>query len=311
MQYDITALGEILIDFTPAGQDAAGDLVFARKAGGAPVNLLATVAKYGGKTAFIGKVGQDMFGQFLRKTLKSAGIAEEGLITDAVHNTTLAFVALGPNGDRDFSFYRNFGADVFLNKEDVSAEIIRQSKIFHFGSLSLTTEPVRSATEYALGVAKKAGCLITYDPNYRAPLGPSETAAVQAMKLHLNKVDILKIAQEELLLLFGQNKETAVKAAFSHGVKMVLVTNGAKGAALYTQSFHIELPAERVCTVDTTGAGDIFFGAFLSEWLKNSCTLNSITPEKAGQYLKKAIYIAGQSTTKHGAIAAIPTVTEE
>ena len=153
MKYDITALGEILIDFTPSGRDSAGDLIFARKAGGAPVNLLATVSKFGGKTAFIGKVGNDMFGSFLRETLKNAGVSDEGLITDNLHNTTLAFVALNSEGDRDFSFYRNFGADVFLEKEDINADIIRNSRIFHFGSLSLTAEPVRSTTEYALDIA--------------------------------------------------------------------------------------------------------------------------------------------------------------
>ena len=181
MKYDITALGEILIDFTPSGKDSAGDLIFARKAGGAPVNLLATVSKFGGKTAFIGKVGNDMFGSFLRETLKNAGVSDDGLITDNLHS----------DGDRDFSFYRNFGADVFLEKEDIKADIIRNSQIFHFGSLSLTAEPARSTTEYALDIAKKAGCTVTYDPNYREPLWKDKATAIEKMKLHLDKVDIL------------------------------------------------------------------------------------------------------------------------
>ena len=308
MKYDITALGEILIDFTPSGLDSADDLIFARKAGGAPVNLLATVSKFGGKTAFIGKVGNDMFGSFLRETLKNAGVSDEGLITDNLHNTTLAFVALNNDGDRDFSFYRNFGADVFLEKEDIKADIIKNSQIFHFGSLSLTSEPARSTTEYALDIAKKAGCTVTYDPNYREPLWEDKATAIKMMKLHLDKVDILKIAKDELLMLFGGNEESAVKAAFSYGVKIILVTDGAKGAALHMKNAHIVLPAEKVNTIDTTGAGDIFFGTFLSEWINNKSTAYNITPETAEKYLKKAIYVAGKSTEKHGAIAALKEI---
>ncbi len=308
MKYDITALGEILIDFTPSGSDAAGDLIFARKAGGAPVNLLATVSKFGGKTAFLGKVGNDMFGSFLRETLKNSGISDKGLITDSIHNTTLAFVALSENGDRDFSFFRNFGADVFLNKEDVNADIIKNSAVFHFGSLSLTSEPARGATEYALDIAKKAGCTVTYDPNYREPLWQDKETAIKMMKLHLDKTDILKIAKEELLMLFGKDKESAIKAAFAYGVKIILVTDGANGAELYMKDTHIALPAENVNTIDTTGAGDIFFGTFLSEWIINKSTIENITPSCAERYLKKAIYIAGLSTEKHGAIAALKEI---
>ncbi len=308
MKYDITALGEILIDFTPSGSDTAGDLIFARKAGGAPVNLLATVSKFGGKTAFIGKVGNDMFGSFLRETLKNAGVSDEGLITDNLHNTTLAFVALNSEGDRDFSFYRNFGADVFLEKEDIKADIIKNSRIFHFGSLSLTSEPARSTTEYALGIAKKAGCTVTYDPNYREPLWEDKATAIKMMKLHLDKVDILKIAKDELLMLFGGNVESAVKAAFSYGVKIILVTDGANGAELHMENAHIALPSEKVNTIDTTGAGDIFFGTFLSEFISNKSKVYNITPETAEKYLKKAIYVAGKSTEKHGAIAALKEI---
>lgn len=305
MKYDITALGEILIDFTPAGKDADGDLIFARKAGGAPVNLLATVSHFGGRAAFIGKVGNDMFGGFLRQTLKSADISDEGLITDKLHNTTLAFVALNADGDRDFSFYRSFGADIFLEKADINEDIIKNSAIFHFGSLSLTNEPARSATEYALNIAKKAGCIITYDPNYRAPLWENGETAVEMMKLHLDKVDILKIAKEELQMLFGENIEGAVNKAFSYGIKIILVTDGANGAELYMRDSHIKLPAGKFNTVDTTGAGDIFFGTFLGEWIKNKSTLENITFGRCAEYLKKAIYIAGKSTEKHGAIASI------
>lgn len=306
MKYDITALGEILIDFAPIGKDGAGDPVFARKAGGAPLNLLAVVSKFGGKAAFIGKVGKDMFGSFLCETVINAGIDDTALITDEEHNTTLAFVALGDDGDRDFSFFRNYGADVFLSKEDINESIIENSSIFHFGSLSLTNEPSRTATEYALGIAKKSGCVISYDPNYRAPLWSDEKKAVAMMKKYLDKVDILKIAKEELQMLFGNDIPASVKAVQSLGVSVILVTDGGNGASLYMGEKSISLPAARVKTVDTTGAGDIFFGTFLSEWIENGSNLGNITFEKLGEYLKTAISVAGKSTESYGAIASIP-----
>ena len=155
--FDIAALGEILIDFTPYGVAEDGCKLFGRNAGGAPANLLATISKFGGKAAFIGKVGRDMFGDYLIETLKSCNINTDGMSIDDIHNTTLAFVSLNEDGDRDFSFYRRFGADVFLAKEDINKDIIKQSKIFHFGSLSLTDEPAKTATDYALSIAKNTG----------------------------------------------------------------------------------------------------------------------------------------------------------
>lgn len=310
MKYDITALGEILIDFTPTGKDSDGDLTFARKAGGAPFNLLATVSKFGGKTAFIGKVGNDMFGSFLRTTLKEYNISQEGLVTDNIHNTTLAFVALNENGDRDFSFYRNFGADIFLQKEDINKDIIENSAIFHFGSLSLCSDMSKEATEYALGTALQSGCIITYDPNYRQPLWENRDTAVKMMKLPLDKVDILKISKDELFMLFGEDLEIAITKALSYGIKIILVTDGTNGAAVYMKNAHRVLPAEKVTPVDTTGAGDIFFGTFLSEWIKNKSTLENADIDTVTRYLQKAISVAGKSTLRHGAAASIPNENE-
>ena len=236
MQYDVTALGEILIDFSPAGTDPNGDPLFAQKAGGAPVNLLAAVSRYDGRTAFIGKVGDDLFGKTLRKTLIQCGISDRGLRTDPLRNTTLAFVALDEHGDRKFSFCRNFGADLALTPEEVPEDLIRESKIFHFGSLSLTNEPARSATKHALSLAKAAGCLITYDPNYRPPLWSNVEEAVEQMKKPLPLVDILKISKEELTLLFPGSEGEAVSAILALGVRLVLVTDGGNGARLYTKS---------------------------------------------------------------------------
>lgn len=306
MKYDITALGEILIDFAPVGKDSFGDTVFARKAGGAPLNLLATVSKYGGKAAFIGKVGKDMFGDFLHKTLTECGISDTGLKIDPLHNTTLAFVDLDENGDRSFSFYRNLSADISLERSDINEELISNSGIFHFGSLSLTDEPARSATEYAVNAAKKSGALITYDPNYRPALWKDADTAVKMMKKHLSKVDILKISKEELEMMFGIDREAAVKRLFYTGVKIILVTDGANGASLYMNGFDVSLPAAKVKTVDTTGAGDIFFGTFISEWIKNGSDIDSIKPQTAAEFLKKAIEVSGKSTEKYSAIASIP-----
>ncbi len=306
MKYDITALGEILIDFTPFGKDDDGDLLFSRKAGGAPLNLLATVSKYGGKTAFIGKVGNDLFGAFLRKTVKQAGISDEALITDAIHNTTLAFVELNDNGDRDFSFFRNYGADIFLSQNDVKEEIIRNSSIFHFGSLSLTNDSSRTATEYALDIAIKAGCVITYDPNYRPPLWCDESYAIDMMKKHLDKVDILKISKEEMNLLFNSDFNLAIQEIQNYGVKIILVTDGKNGASVHYGENAMFVPAIEANTVDTTGAGDIFFGTFLSEWIKNKKNFENININELHEYLKRAIKISGLSTEKHGAIKSIP-----
>ncbi len=311
MKYDITALGEILIDFAPAGKDSFGDSRYTQKAGGAPLNLLATAAKAGLKTAFIGKVGNDMFGKFLKNTVKECGVSDEGICTDKRHNTTLAFVSLSENGDREFSFFRNYGADVFLEKSDIPIKLIEQSAVFHFGSLSLTSEPARSATEFALLTAQRAGCMITYDPNYRAPLWENRKQAVSFMKQYLSFVDILKISKEELLMITGAKKTAnAVKAVMSSGVRLVLVTDGPNGAGLYMKDCAFSAPAYPAETIDTTGAGDIFFGSFLSAFLKDGQSLATLTPQKAEEYLKFAIKVSALSTEHHGAIASIPDIKE-
>lgn len=308
MTYDITALGEILIDFVPSGTDDAGDSVFARKAGGAPVNMLAAASAFGGNTAFIGKVGNDMFGRFLGASLRECGISADGLVFDGMHATTLTFVELDENGDRDFVFLRENGADRFLRKEEVNTDIIKNSKMFHFGSLSLTNDPSREATEYALDVAKKAGCVITYDPNYRAPLWKDRNTAIEMMKKHLDKVDILKISADELEMMFGSDEGASVKELQDIGVKVILVTDGAERASVYLKNGSICLPSEKFETVDTTGAGDIFFGTFLGEWLKNGSTSENITPAQAAAYLKKAVHVAGKSTEQKGAIAPLRNI---
>ncbi len=307
MNYDITALGEILIDFIPGGLDEQGDPVLIRKAGGAPLNLLATAAKYGARTAFIGKVGNDMFGKYLRKTLAQCGIKQSGLITDAERNTTLAFVALTPDGERDFSFYRRQGADIALQKHEIRKDLIENARIFHFGSLSLTTELGRDTTAEALRIAQEAGCIISYDPNYRAPLWEGADWATAIMRRHLSKVDILKVSKEEALMLTdGTTIEESIQKLAAFGPKIILVTDGSEGVTAFFANETCRIPARRVQAVDTTGAGDIFFGTFLREFIAGGETLESLTPQQVFAYAATACEIATQSTLQKGAIASIP-----
>lgn len=306
-KFDIVSLGEILIDFVPDGYDSFGDEKFLCKAGGAPLNVLATCAKFGLKTAFIGKVGNDIFGKKLIKTLDENGIDSSSVITDKVHNTTLAFVKLSENGDRDFSFYRNFGADIFIDKSEVDTEKIASSKIFHFGSLSFTDEPMKSATEYALKTAKENGCIISYDPNYRPPLWKCEADAVAAMRENLRFADIVKLSREEAFLIAETEEiKTAIEKIKAYGVKAVVITDGAGDVYFSADSETQSLPAIKVKAVDTTGAGDIFFGTLLTEFIRSKMKLSDITTETIKPFVEKAIEISAKSVTKKGAIASIP-----
>lgn len=302
-KYDITALGEILIDFVPDGVDCVGDSRFIRKAGGAPLNVLATAAKAGLKTAFIGRVGDDLLGDFLIDTVKSCGIDSGYIKKDSLHNTTLAFVELDDKGDRRFSFYRTYGADRFIDVDDVDEELIADSRIFHFGSLSLTDEPSYSATKFAVKSARKNGCIITYDPNYRAPLWNSPEKAAERMAALLPYVDIIKLSVEELRMISGRK---GVGFLFEKGVRLALVTDGDKGADLFFGGETRHIPAIKAETVDTTGAGDIFLGSFISGFIRNNKNFDEITFDDAMKITQKAVFISGKSTEKYGAIASIP-----
>ena len=304
--FDITALGEILIDFTPVKTDS-GKRTFEQNPGGAPANLLATVAKFGGKTAFIGKVGKDMFGEALRDVLIENGIDTRGLVVDDVHNTTLAFVALDQSGDRSFSFYRNFGADVFLSKDEVPEEVIKASKIFHFGSLSLTNEPAKTATDFALKTAKESGCVVTLDPNYRPLLWDSEETAADVMRKYVPFADIVKFSAEEIQMVTGKTDiHESIKAVTDMGVAIVLVTDGGNGVNFGTKNYHGFVPSLKLETVDTTGAGDIFFGTFLYEFIKSGKEMMTLSEEDVEAFVRKAVRISGLSTLKKGAIPSIP-----
>lgn len=307
--FDVVALGEILIDMTYAGKSEGGQTLFEQNPGGAPANVLSAVKRLGGVAALIGKIGKDMHGDFLRETLESENICTDALISDDSVFTTLAFVNINEKGDRSFSFARKPGADTCLTKEEVKTELIKNSKIFHVGSLSLTDEPAKGATLFALEEAKKAGCIISYDPNYRAPLWSSKEAAIEGMRSVLKMVDIIKISDEETALLTGfESPEEASKALVDLGIKTVIVTKGAEGAIIRTKEGIVTSNALDVKAVDTTGAGDAFMGAFL--WNVANFGSSEIPLEKVQEFADFSNKVAGFCVQRRGAIKAMPHLNE-
>jgi fructokinase len=304
--YDVTAMGELLIDFTPCGTSEAGRTLFEQNPGGAPANVLVAMSKLGLKTAFIGKVGEDMHGELLKQTLISNGVETKGLIEDPEVFTTLAFVQL-KDGERSFSFARKPGADTQIRADEVNMDILNQTRIFHFGSLSLTNEPARSATIYAVEQAKKAGALISYDPNYRAPLWPSQEAAEQEMRSVIKYVDIMKVSDEETKLLTGvEDPYEAAQILLDQGVKCVVITMGKDGAMLRTERFTVKEPSQTRKVVDTTGAGDSFWGGLLSRFAEEKVSPEELTQQQASDFIRFANIVAGLCVEKRGAIPAMP-----
>jgi len=307
--FHVIALGELLIDFTPV-QLGNQKLVFEQNPGGAPANVLAAVAKLGKSAAFLGMVGEDQFGRFLKNVLLDNNIDVTGLkFSDTVH-TTLAFVHIFNNGDRSFSFYRNPGADMMLRQSDIDYDMIRQSKVFHFGSISLTHEPVRGATLAACQFAKDHGLIISYDPNYRAPLWPSILQAKENIALGLQFADILKISEEELEIITG-TKDLASGASiiFQQGVKVVLITLGAQGCYYKYAGGEGSITSFAVHAIDTTGAGDAFLGAFLYQTsemrIDDICSLQN---EEFAALIRFSNAAGALTTTKTGAIPALPSL---
>lgn len=307
--YDVVALGESLIDFTPAGKNQLGMQLFSQNPGGAPANVLAMNAKLGGKTAFIGKVGADDFGRFLQETMQAAGIDCTGLCKDEEIPTTLAFVQLDEKGDRSFTFYRKPGADVRLRFEEVLMQLVTGCRIFHFGSVSLTDEPCRSATLRAAQAAKQAGAIISYDPNYRPFLWPNADAAKTEILKALPLADLLKVSEEEMELLTGE-KDFAKGAAMlaGQGPAVVVVTLGPKGAYYHTPMGDSAVATYDVKTVDTTGAGDAFWGALLAE-IKGRTreTLKTMSAQEWQTAVMIANAAGSMTTREKGAIPAMPT----
>ena len=305
--YSVTALGELLIDFTDSGVSANGMKLFERNPGGAPANVLVALQRLGHKTAFIGKVGTDMHGAFLREVLTENGINTKGLISDPNFFTTLAFVALDESGDRSFSFARKPGADTQLEPQDLPRDIIADSHVFHVGSLSMTDEPARTATIEALKCAKEAGCVISYDPNYRDSLWTGPEAAAEQMRSILPYMDLVKISAEECPLLTDLAEPAdAAKALLDQGVDVVVVTLDADGAFVATKDGAQVVESFRVDAVDTTGAGDSFWGGFLCAFCESGKKPSDVTLEDAVSFTRFGNAVASLCVRTRGAIPAMP-----
>ena len=306
--YDVVALGELLIDFTCVSTDPEGYPTMAAHPGGAPANFLAALAKFGAKAAFLGKVGNDSFGRLLKATLEQAGIGTEGLVTDDSVFTTLAFVTLDASGDREFAFARKPGADTQIRFEELNLSLIDQAKVFHFGTLSLTGEPARSATYQAVEYARKAGKLITYDPNLRKPLWADLEEAKKQILWGLSMADVVKISDEEVQFLFGLGVEEGAKHILeNYPVKLVFVTCGADGCYFQNSRCSGKVPSlSGISVVDTTGAGDIFGGSAVWKLLQAGKAPEELEEPELREIVRFACTSAGLSTTKPGGISSVP-----
>ncbi|EPS66213.1 hypothetical protein M569_08566, partial [Genlisea aurea] len=305
----IVSFGEMLIDFVPtvSGVSLADAPGFLKAPGGAPANVAIAVARLGGMAAFVGKLGDDEFGQMLAGILKENGVSAEGVNFDTGARTALAFVTLRADGEREFMFYRNPSADMLLTPQELNLDLIRSAKVFHYGSISLIVEPCRSAHLKAMEVAKQAGALLSYDPNLRLPLWPSaEDARKQIMSIW-DKADVIKVSDVELEFITGNNKidDESAMSLWHPNLKLLLVTLGEKGCRYYTKSFRGCVDGYKVDTIDTTGAGDSFVGALLCKIVDD----HSIIEEEGRlkEVLKYACACGAITTTKKGAIPALPT----
>ncbi|MDO5134231.1 MAG: carbohydrate kinase [Eubacteriales bacterium] len=312
-KYDVTALGELLIDFVQSGTSEQGNPLFEANPGGAPCNVLAMLTKAGKKTAFLGKVGNDMFGRMLKTRAGGEGIDMTGLLMDDEIHTTLAFVEKLPNGDRDFSFYRKPGADIMLTKDEVkeNAALIEGAKIFHFGTLSMTDDEVEKATKEAVKIAKKADCVISFDPNLRPPLWSSEEKAKEKISWGLSQCDVLKISDNEITFMTGEEDlDKGIQMIIDeYKIPLVFATYGPDGSKAYYKGMQVyEKGFLNPNTIETTGAGDTFCASALYHVLKYG--LEGFDEEKLHELLTFANAAASLVTTKKGALCVMPTVDE-
>lgn len=307
---EVVAIGELLIDFATISKDADGYPTMAAHPGGAPANFLAALAKYGRKTALMGKVGSDAFGKMLITTLQNAGIETKGLLVDENTFTTLAFVTFDDGGDRSFSFARKPGADTQIRFEELDLSLIDEAKVFHFGTLSLTDEPARTATQKAVAYAKKQNKLITYDPNLRKPLWKNLALCKKQLLWGLQQADVVKISDEEVEFLFACTPEKGADILLNeYGVRLAMVTLGPKGAYLknHTADCYVEYP--KVQPVDTTGAGDIFGGSAVSRLLELGVAPQMLNKDQLAYIGRFAVTAASLSTQTQGGIPSIPSET--
>ena len=305
---DVVALGELLIDFATISSDSEGYPTMAAHPGGAPANFLAALTKFGAKTALLGKVGTDTFGKLLTGTLEKAGIETRGLITTDDVFTTLAFVTFDESGDREFAFSRKPGADTCIRFEELDLKLIDEAKVFHFGTLSLTDEPARSATYRAVAYAKEKGKLITYDPNLRKPLWKDLDTAKEQLIWGLTQADVVKISDEEVEFLFGLGVEDGAKYILDNfGVKLVFVTCGADGCFFKNAAAEGKVPSlSGIKVIDTTGAGDIFGGSAVWKLLQTGKAPEELNEAQLRDITAFACTSAGLSTTKSGGISSVP-----
>lgn len=310
--YDVTALGELLIDFTENGVSGQGNPLLEANPGGAPCNLLAMLARLGHRTAFLGKVGDDAFGRMLRERTAEAGIDVSALRTDSAVPTTLAFVHTGPGGERDFSFYRKPGADMMLREDELDLDKLAGAKIFHFGSLSMTAEPVRAATYAAVDCARRQGCLLSFDPNLRPPLWDSEADARAQIAYGLAHCDILKISDNEAAFMTGETDIDAGAGKLLReypGIQLLLATMGPVGSKAFYRGQSVFVPAfltDR--TIENTGAGDTFFGCALHFILTYG--LDGLTAGRLTELLTFSNAAAALITTRKGALCVMPSERE-
>jgi fructokinase len=310
--YDVTALGELLIDFTQNGMSGQGNPLFEANPGGAPCNVLAMLTKLGHKTAFIGKVGNDSFGKQLKETINEVGINSDNLFMDDEVHTTLALVHTFADGDRDFSFYRNPGADMMLNESEIPEGLLKDTKIFHFGTLSMTHEGVRNATKKAVKIAKENGALISFDPNLRPPLWSSLDDAKEQVLYGLGQCDVLKISDNEIQWLTGKEDFTEgvewIKERYN-GIKLIQVSMGKDGSRSYYKDKIVEVaPFLRDNTIETTGAGDTFCACVLHYLLEHD--IDNLDEAGLTEMLKFANCAASIITTRKGALRVMPSKEE-
>jgi fructokinase len=306
--FDITAMGELLFDFSLYGNSERGNHVYEANPGGAPANVIVGAQKLGAKTAFIGKIGDDLLSSELKETLKRHGVNTSGLVESAEYNTPLAFVQLDKNGDRSFTFYRNNSADCNITNDDIDLKIIQDSKIFHFGSLTMTDQPSRSATLYAAKVAHDRGLTVSFDPNIRSSLWRSKEEMIETIKSALQFCDILKISDYELSLITNSKniKSGMQLLQEQYGIKLIFTTLGADGCEWYYNGYCGKMPSYDVKTIDTTGAGDSFIAAIL---YKISCLnngLESLCQNELTEIARFASAASSLTTTISGAIPSLP-----
>ncbi|CAI0404136.1 unnamed protein product [Linum tenue] len=307
----VVCFGEMLIDFVPtvSGVSLAEAPAFKKAPGGAPANVAVGVSRLGGSSAFIGKLGDDEFGRMLNDILKQNNVDNSGIRFDPDARTALAFVTLRADGEREFMFYRHPSADMLLTESELETDILNQAKVFHYGSISLISEPCRSAHVAAMRIAKSSGAILSYDPNLRLALWPSAEAAKEGMMSIWNEADIIKINEDEIVFLTGgddpNDDNVVLKKLFHPNLKLLVVTEGSAGCRYYTKEFKGRVPGIKVKAVDTTGAGDAFVGGFLSSLASDHSIL------KDEKRLKESLYFANtcgaMTVTERGAIPALHT----